>query len=82
MLPVRAEMEHEHRPRAVHLAARRLGTPVVGGVPGAHAAEEALLAVLQEVGWGLCRVQSISIQRITVPNNAKENSAEMDRPGS
>ena len=53
MLPVCAEMEYKHRPRAVRLVARRLGTPVVGDVPGAHTAEEALLAVLQEVGWGL-----------------------------
>ena len=82
MLPVRTEMKHEHHPRAVHLAARRLGTPVVGDVPGAHAAEEASLAVLQEVSWGLCRVQSVSIQRTTVPDNTKDNSAEMDRSGS
>lgn len=81
MLPVRAKMEHEHRSRAVRFVARRLGTPVVGDVPGAHAAEEALLAVLQEVSWGLCRVQSVSIQLITAPNNAEENSAEMDKSG-
>lgn len=42
-------MEHEHRPGAVCLVARRLGTPVFGDVPGAHAAEEAPLAALQEV---------------------------------